>query len=75
MAENKESFMDELSKLAEITNIIEDSFLSKGDVSMVIELPEDEYRDLMSHFRELDRNKSKCTIEIGGVSFNFVLKK
>jgi len=75
MAENQESFMDELSKLAEITNIIEDSFLSKGDVSIVVELPEDEYKTLMSHFRELDRNKSKCTIEIDGINFNFVLKK
>jgi len=74
MAENKESFMDELSKLAEITNIVEDSFLSKGDVSVVVELPEDDYKNLMSHFRELDRHKNKCTIEISGVNFNFVLK-
>jgi len=75
MAENKKSFMDELSKLAEITNIIEQSFLSNGDVSMIIELPEKDYKDLMSHFRELDRDKDKCTIEIDGVNFNFVLKK
>jgi len=75
MAENKESFRDELSKLAEITNIIDESFLSKGDVSVIVELPKEEYDELMSHFRELDRQNNKCTIAISDINFNFVLKK
>lgn len=75
MGENKESFMDELSKLAEITNLIDESFLSKGKVSLVVELPEDEYKEMMSNFREIDRSNSKCTISISDIDFNFVLSK
>jgi len=75
MAKDKESFMDELSKLAEVTNLIEESFLSKGEVNIIVELPEEHYKDLMSHFREIDRKQPKCTISISGIDFNFVLKK
>lgn len=75
MGKNKESFMDELSKLAEITNLIDESFLSKGKVSLVVELPEDEYKEMMSNFREIDRENSKCTISISDIDFNFVLSK
>ena len=75
MGENKESFMDELSKLAEITNLIDESFLSKGKVSLVVELPEEEYKEMMSNFREIERNNSKCTISISDIDFNFVLSK
>lgn len=75
MGKNKESFMDELSKLAEITNLIDESFLSKGKVSLVVELPEDEYKEMISNFREIDRGNSKCTISISDIDFNFVLSK
>jgi uncharacterized protein YaaQ len=75
MAKDKESFMDELSKLAEITNLIEESFLSKGKTELLIELEKEEYDSVLNHFRELDRNKDKFTISISDVNFNFVLKK
>jgi uncharacterized protein YaaQ len=75
MAKDKESFMDELSKLAEITNLIEESFLSKGKTELLIELEKEDYDSVLNHFRELDRNKDKFTISISDVNFNFVLKK
>ena len=75
MAKDKESFMDELSKLAEITNLIEESFLSKGKTELLIELEKEEYDSVLNHFRELDRNKDKFTISISDVNFNFVLKR
>jgi len=75
MAEDKKSFMDKLGKLAEITNTVEESFLSKGKVSVVVELPEKEYRDTISNFREVDRSQPKFTISISDVDFNFVLSK
>jgi len=75
MGEDKKSFMDELGKLAEITNTVEESFLSKGKVSVVVELPEKEYRDTISNFREVDRSQPKFTISISDVDFNFVLSK
>jgi hypothetical protein len=75
MGEDKKSFMDELSKLAEITNIVEESFLSEGKVSLVVELPEEEYTKAISHFREIDRTKNKFTISISDVDFNFVLSR
>lgn len=75
MAKDKESFMDELSKLAEITNLIEESFLSKGKTELLIELEKEEYDSVLNHFRELDRNKDKFTISISDINFNFVLKR
>jgi len=75
MAKDKESFMDELSKLAEITNLIEESFLSKGKTELLIELEKEEYDSILNHFRELDRNKDKFTISISDINFNFVLKR
>jgi len=75
MGEDKKSFMDELSKLAEITNIVEESFLSEGKVSLVVELPEEEYKKTISHFREVDRTNEKFTISISDIDFNFVLSK
>ena len=75
MAKDKESFMDELSKLAEITNLIEESFLSKGKTELLIELEKEDYDSVLNHFRELDRNKDKFTISISDINFNFVLKK
>jgi hypothetical protein len=75
MGENKESFTNPLSVLADIVNIIEQSELFDKDVEISIQLPEEKYKKVISIFRDIDRMNKKFTIDISDVKFNFSLKK
>ena len=50
MGEDKSNFRDELSLLAKISNDIESSILSKGDVKIIIELESFEYNEIIKNF-------------------------
>ena len=75
MGESKESFRDELAILAKISDDIESSILSNGDVKIIIELEETEYYEIIKNFAEIYHQEDKFNIEISGVNFTFVLKK
>ena len=75
MGENKKSFTDSSSTLANIVNTIEESDMFEDDINITIGVSESKYKDIVSHFREIDRGKDKFTIEISDVKFNFFLKK
>lgn len=75
MGKDKKSFRDDLEKLAEVTNIIDETCLSKGDVKIVVELEEKEYRKVISSFGDVYRNLEEIIIDISNVKFTFVLKK
>lgn len=75
MGKIKKSFRDDLEKLAEVTNIIDDTCLSKGDVKVIVELEEKEYKKVISSFGDVYRNLEEIIIEISNVKFTFVLKK
>jgi hypothetical protein len=75
MGKDKKSFRDDLEKLAEVTNIIDETCLSKGDVKVVVELEEKEYRKVISSFGDVYRNLEEIIIDISNVKFTFVLKK
>lgn len=75
MGKNKKSFRDDLEKLAKITDIIEDTCLSKGDVKVIVELEEKEYRNVISSFGDVYRNLEEIVIDISDIKFTFVLKK
>lgn len=75
MGKDKKSFRDDLEKLAEVTNIIDDTCLSKGDVKVIVELEEKEYKKVISSFGDVYRNLEEIIIEISNVNFTFVLKK
>ena len=53
MGEDKESFRDELTILAKISNDIDSSILSKGDVKIIIELNQKEYNDIIGNFADI----------------------
>ena len=65
-----ESFGEELRKLAQIVETIDNSFLKKGEVSLNIKLTE---RDFIVLTQKLGNNinDSKCTISIENVDFIF----
>jgi hypothetical protein len=74
MGENKKSFTNSLSVLADIVNIIEQSELFDEDVEIDIPLPKENYKKIISNFRDIDRLNKKFTINISDVKFNFFLK-
>lgn len=75
MAEDKTSARDELTYLAEITEILDKSEIIKKGFTSVIELEEEDYRQVQKLFRDVDKASKKFVVEISDYSFTFVLKK
>lgn len=71
MAENKTDSLGELEKLALIADSLQQMF--KGKTMVVVESKEEEYKRMISHFREIDRHHNRFTIEISGTDFVFML--
>ena len=74
MEENKENSRDWLTPLAELTESIENTFIS-GHSKIIVELPEEKFRKLQTNFREIDKGNNEIVISISDVDFTFVLKK
>jgi hemerythrin len=75
MAEIEEGFREQLSLLAEISEILDKTVLSKGKVDVLVELEEEEFNYIINHFREIDRKNDKFVISISNLDYTFVLKK
>lgn len=75
MAKTEESFMEQLSKLAEVSNILEETVLKNGKIDILVELEEKDFKYILNHFREIDRNNNKFVISISNLDYTFVLKK
>lgn len=76
MDENKKSFRNELTLLAEIAELIEKSdIFPEEEFKIDIELEKEKYLNIISNFREVDRKKETFSIVLDNVVFRFVLKK
>jgi len=75
MAKDKKSFRDDLEKLAEITDIIDNTILSNGDINIIVELESEEYKKVLSIFGDVYRTMKEIVVDISGTKFTFVLKK
>lgn len=73
MAKNIENFRDELTKLAEVVEILEKSFFSKGNITVEVSLDDDTFSNLLKTLRN-NSSDTKCTISIGDVDFTFLKK-
>jgi hypothetical protein len=71
MAENKNNTVGDLEKLALIAESTQEMFRGKGTI--VFELEKDEYKKVISHFREIDRHHKQFSIDISGTEFHFIL--
>ena len=71
MAEDKNTTIGELEKLALIAESVQTLFSGKGTI--VFELPKGEYSEVINHFREVDRHHKQFTIDISGPEFIFIL--
>jgi hypothetical protein len=73
MVEDKESFRDELIKLAEIVEKIEDTFLTKSDINITTKMEENDFHKLL-YLLNYNTNDTKCIISIGDINFTFLKK-
>lgn len=74
MDENKEDFRNWLNDLGKIVESIEKTFISEN-TKLVIELPENKFRNFQKNFREIDNKRDEIVVYIDNVEFTFFLKK
>jgi hypothetical protein len=73
MAENQESFRGDLEKMAQISDLLESSFIKNEKVELKVSLDEGTFSNLLQHLM-LNQNEKKCTIQISTVEFTFLRK-
>ena len=71
MEKNSNNDLGTLEKLAIIAESVQTLFEGKGTI--IFELKENEYKPVISHFREIDRHHKQFSIDISGTEFHFVL--
>ena len=71
MAKDKNTDIGELEKLALIAESVQSMYKGKGTI--IFELKKDEYKNVISHFREIDRHHKQFSIDISGTEFHFIL--
>ena len=75
MGETETNFRDELTKLAEISDIFENSIFGKGTLSVIVELNKDDYREVVGFLSPRDIDTKRIVINISGIEFTLVLSK
>jgi hypothetical protein len=75
MAETETNFRDELRKLAEISEILDNSIFYKGNVSVVVDLEPQDFRDVVSLLSPRDIKSNQLIIDISGIQFTLVSNK
>lgn len=73
MAENEKNILGNLEKLALVAEAMQSVF--EGKTTIVCELGNKEYKDIISHFREIDRHHEQFSIDISGTEFHFILSE
>lgn len=71
MAKDKNNDIGSLEKLALIAESVQTIFKGKGTI--IFELEKEEYKTVISHFREIDRHHKQFSIDISGTEFHFIL--
>jgi hypothetical protein len=71
MGKDIENFRDQLTKLAESVEILENSFLINGDISVTTKLPEEDFNKLMRSLNNQSK-ENRCVLSIGSVDFIFL---
>ena len=73
MAKNIENFRDELTKMAQAVEMLENSFIGQDLDEIKVSLDEDTFNRLMIELNN-NSNDNKCTVSIGSVNFIFLKK-
>ena len=72
MGENQESFRDDLEKLAQVSDLIESSFIKNEKVEVKVSLDEGTFSNLLQHLM-INQNEKKCVIQISNLEFTFCI--
>lgn len=75
MAETETNFRDELMKLAEVSDIFDNSIFKDGKVSVIVELMPKDYKEVVGYLSPKDINTKQIIISISGIDFTIVLSK
>ena len=75
MGETETNFRDELTKLAEISEIFENSIFGKGKMSVIVELNKEDYREVVGFLSPRDIDTKRIVINISDIEFTLVLSK
>ena len=73
MAKNIENFRDELTKMAQAVEMLENSFIGQDLDEIKVSLDEDTFNRLMIELNN-NSNDNKCTVSIGRANFIFLKK-
>jgi len=73
MGTNEESFRVQLTKMAQMVDIIEDTFKESKNIKVNIELMETDFNDMCRELNN-DIKNDKSIISIGNVEFIFLKK-
>lgn len=73
MGQNQESFRDDLEKLAQVSDLIESSFIKNEKVELKVSLDKDTFSDLLQHLM-INQNEKKCVIQISNLEITFLKK-
>jgi acetolactate synthase small subunit len=73
MGENQASFRDDLEKLAQVSDLIESSFIKNEKVEVKVSLDEGTFSNLLQHLM-INQNEKKCVIQISNLEFTFLRK-
>ena len=73
MGTNEESFRDQLIKMAQMVEIIEDTFKESKNIKVNIELKETDFDNMCRELNN-DIKNDKSIISIGNVEFIFLKK-
>lgn len=73
MAKAKSDDIGDLEKLALIAESVQSIF--EGKATIVFELDKKEYKRVINHFREIDRQHKQFSIDISGTEFHFILSE
>lgn len=71
MAEIEKNNPEYLERLALIAEGAQSIF--KGKATIVFELEKEEYKKVISTFREIDRHHKQFSIDMSGTEFHFIL--
>lgn len=71
MEKTQNNDLGTLEKLAMIAESVQTLFKGKGTI--IFELEKEEYKPVISHFREIDRHHKQFSIFISGTEFHFFL--
>jgi hypothetical protein len=73
MAKAKSNDIGDLEKLALIAESVQTIFVGKATI--VFQLDKKEYKRIINHFREIDREHNQFSIDISGTEFHFILEE